>query len=298
MPDANYAEIREEVAKLCQEFPGAYWREARPRARLSHRIRRRADRGRLARRADPGGIRRLRPAACPRRPRSLRRCSAPAATAAPATRRCTSWARCCGMAVAAQKRHYLPKHRQRRTAAAGVRRHRADQRHRHHLDQDFRPQGRRRLRRQWPENLDLARRAFRPDAAACAHDAEARRSRSAPTACRFSSSTCAKRQRPADDPPDPHDDEPRDDRSLLRQCAHPRRKSDRRGGQGLSLHPLRHERRAHPDRRRMHRRRELVHRKGEPLRQRAHGVRPARSARTRASSSRSRAPMRRCGRPI
>ncbi|HEY1942680.1 MAG TPA: acyl-CoA dehydrogenase family protein [Roseiarcus sp.] len=27
MPDANYAEIREEVAKLCQEFPGAYWQK-------------------------------------------------------------------------------------------------------------------------------------------------------------------------------------------------------------------------------------------------------------------------------
>ncbi len=27
MPDTNYAEIREEVAKLCAEFPGAYWQK-------------------------------------------------------------------------------------------------------------------------------------------------------------------------------------------------------------------------------------------------------------------------------
>ena len=32
---------------------------------------------------------------------------------------------------ARRSKHYLPEHRQRRTAAAGVRRHRADDRHRH-----------------------------------------------------------------------------------------------------------------------------------------------------------------------
>ena len=40
----------------------------------------------------------------------------------------------------------------------------------------------------------------------------------------------------------------------------PAREPDRRGGQGLSLHPRRHERRANSDRRRVHRRRLLVHR--------------------------------------
>ena len=52
---------------------------------------------------------------------------------------------------------------------------------------------RRPLRRQRPEDLDLARRAFRPDAAAGAHHAARRGARSAPTASRSSWSTCARR---------------------------------------------------------------------------------------------------------
>jgi hypothetical protein len=56
--------------------------------------------------------------------------------------------------------------------------------------------------------------------------------------------------------------------------ARARRKPDRRRGQGLSLHPLRHECRAHSDRGRMHRRRQMVHRQGHRLRQGARRVRP------------------------
>src|SRR3954469_3984821 len=59
--------------------------------------------------------------------------------------------------------------REWRIAAAGVRRHRADQRHRHHLAEDVCETRRRQLRRQRPEDLDQPRRIFRPDAAACAH---------------------------------------------------------------------------------------------------------------------------------
>ena len=76
-------------------------------------------------------------------------------------------------------------------------------------------------------------------------------------------------------PADPHHDEPRHHRSVLREHAGAGGKSDRRGGRRLPLHPLRHERRAHPDRGRMHRRRQVVHREGHGLRQRARGVRPA-----------------------
>ena len=53
-----------------------------------------------------------------------------------------------------------------------------------------------------------------------------------------------------------------------------RGKSHRRGRPGLSLHPRRHERRAHPDRRRMRRRRQMVHREGDRLRQGPRRVRP------------------------
>ena len=50
---------------------------------------------------------------------------------------------------------------------------------------------------------------------------------------------------------------------------------DRRGGQGLPLHPRRDERRAHPDRGGVHRRRQVLHRPRQRLRQGARGVRPA-----------------------
>ena len=52
-------------------------------------------------------------------------------------------------------------------------------------------------------------------------------------------------------------------------------KSDRRGGQGLPLHPRRHECRAHPGRPGMHRRRPLAAQQGHRLRQGARRLRPA-----------------------
>ena len=62
--------------------------------------------------------------------------------------------------------------RDRRVAAAGLRRHRADLRHRHaRAAHHGGARRQRQLRRQRAEDLDLARRAFRPDAAAGAHHA-------------------------------------------------------------------------------------------------------------------------------
>ncbi len=84
----------------------------------------------------------------------------------------------------------------------------------------------------------------------------------------------ARGQQPGDQA-DPHHDEPRHHRGVLRQSAGAGGEPDRRGGQGLPLHPLRHERRAHPDRRRMHRRRQVVHRARQRLCQGARAVRPA-----------------------
>ena len=82
------------------------------------------------------------------------------------------------------------------------------------------------------------------------------------------------RQR-ADRAADPQHGQPRDQRALLRQPRDPGGEPDRRGGQGLQVHPRRAERRAHADRRRVHRRRLLVHRPASPLRERARRVRPA-----------------------
>ena len=190
-PHDDHAPIREAVRALCADFPGEYWRALdRDRGYPTEFVAALTKAGFLAalipeqyggsglpmcgRGGDHGGD--------PCRP---------AATAPPAMRRCTPWARCCGTATPTQKERYLPAIAERRTAAAGVRRHRADVRHRHAEPAHHRGARRQRLRRQRPEDLDLARRAFRPDAAARAHHAARAGRRSAPTGCRSSSSTCA-----------------------------------------------------------------------------------------------------------
>ena len=70
-----------------------------------------------------------------------------------------------------QKRRYLPEDRHRRNPLSGVRRDRADHRLRHHPAQNAGRPRRRPLRRQRPEDLDLAGPQIRPDATAGAHDA-------------------------------------------------------------------------------------------------------------------------------
>ena len=100
-----------------------------------------------------------------------------------------------------------------------------------------------------------------------------------------------------DHPADPHDDEPRHHRDLLRRRARAGREPDRRGGQGLPLHPLRHECRAHPDRAPNASATPSGSSTRRPPMPRSASCSAARSGRTRACSFRSRAPMRRCARP-
>ena len=128
---SDIADIREAVAALCARFPGEYWRELdRERAYPTEFVGALTEAGFLAA-SFPRSMAAPASASSPPR-RSSRRSSAPAATAPPATRRCTSWARCCATAAPAQKAQYLPKIAIGRAAPAGVRRHRADHRHRHH----------------------------------------------------------------------------------------------------------------------------------------------------------------------
>ena len=87
---------------------------------------------------------------------------------------------------------------------------------------------------------------------------------------------------------------PRHDRTVLRRSQGAQVGADRRRGQGLSLYPVGHERRAHPDRRGMHRRRAVLHRQGQRLCQGAQTSSAAPSAKTRACSSPSHAPMSSC----
>ena len=51
--------LRARTRTLCARFPDEYWRETRPRPRVPAGVRRRPDRGRAARRADPRRVRRL-----------------------------------------------------------------------------------------------------------------------------------------------------------------------------------------------------------------------------------------------
>ena len=57
----------------------------------------------------PDRVRRRRPRRSPKRRSFSKRSTAPARTPARATRRCTSWARCCGTDPIEQKQRYLPK---------------------------------------------------------------------------------------------------------------------------------------------------------------------------------------------
>ena len=118
-------------ARAVREVSRRILARARPRARLSDRIRRGADRSRLSRRADPGGIRR-------QRARRLRA----AAAILEEIHACRLQRRRLprpdvhdGHDAAARQRRaeedVSAEDRQRRIAPAGVRRHRADIRHRH-----------------------------------------------------------------------------------------------------------------------------------------------------------------------
>ncbi len=152
-----HAEIREEVGKLCARFPGEYWRKLdAERGYPTEFVHALTEAGYLAalipeeyggaglplvgRRGDPGD-----------------RPGARAATAPPATPRCTSWAPSCATASEAQKRTYLPKIAtgELRLQAFGVTEPTSgtDTTSLAHL----RPARGRSLRRQRPEGLDQPR---------------------------------------------------------------------------------------------------------------------------------------------
>ena len=293
---SDYPEIREAVVRLCAQFPGEYWRELDRETRYpSEFVKALTEAGYLAALIpeEYGGSGLPLSAAAA----ILEEIHRSGGNAAACHAQMYTMGTLLRHGSPEQKREYLPKIAAGRAAAAGLRRHRADHRHRHDAaEDDGAARGRRCLRRQRPEDLDLARRAFRPDAAARAHDA-GRAGEEADRGAVGAPRRHARggRQRP-DDPADPHDDEPRDDRAVLRRSARAGREPDRRGGQGLPLHPFGHERRAHPDRRRVHRRRAGSSR-GRRATPRSASCSAGRSARTRACSSRSRAPTPTCAPP-
>ena len=175
---------------------------------------------------------------------------------------------------------------------------RARHRHRHHPARDDRAAQGRSLCRRRPEGVDLARAALRPDDPARADHA----------ACRGQAQVgghvgLLSRARPGDrqgahGAADPQHGQSRDQRAVLRSARDSGGEPDRRGGQGLSLHPRRTQCRAHADRRRMHRRWLLVHRARRQVRRRAGRVRAADRQEPGGRLSRSPKPTWRSRRPI
>ena len=167
---AAYAEIREEVAKLCARFPGEYWRKLdEVRGYPTEFVQALTESGYLRRlipeeyggaglplvggrgdpRADPAQRLQQQRLSCP----DVHHGHDPAARQRGAEGR-----------VPAEDRV-------RRVAAAGVRSDRADERHRHHGAAHHGAARGRPLHRERAEDLDQPGRAFRSDAAAGPHDA-------------------------------------------------------------------------------------------------------------------------------
>ena len=170
MDESEHADIRAAVRKLCERFPGEYWRRLdRERAYPAEFVAALTEAGYLASLIpeEYGG-------------------AGLTLTAAAAVLEEIQHAGCNGGACHAQmyimgtllrhgsaaQKQISARHRLGRAASAGLRRDRADQRHRHQLDPHHRPARGRSLCRQRPEDLDQPRRAIGPDAAARAHHAE------------------------------------------------------------------------------------------------------------------------------
>ena len=226
---ADLAPIREAVRALCAKFPRRLLARPRPRARLSGRIRRGLDQGRLSRRADPGGIRRQRPDHDGRRRhhggnpglglqrRRLSRPDVHDGHGAASRQRRTEGALSAG-------------HRARRIAAAGLRGDRADLRHRYAQSAHHGGARRRSLRRQRPEDLDLARRTFRSHAAVGAHHAAGTGGVAHRRPVGVPHRHARGEGQGADHSADPHHDESRHHRGVFREHAGAGRQSRRRGG--------------------------------------------------------------------
>ena len=212
----DYPELRQSVRKICERYPGEYWRKLEDEQAYPTAIHRGIDRGRVSRLADPRGIWRLGPAAArrrgdPRRDQRLRLHREPGPR--PDVHH--------GHPAAARQRRAegaLPaEDRLRRIAAAGVRRDRAHHRLRHDQAQDPRGARGQSLRRQRAEGVDLARPAFRPDAAAGAHHAGRRGQAPHRRALGVPDRSARELRARGRDPPDRGDDQPQHHRGVFRQ---------------------------------------------------------------------------------
>ncbi len=255
----NFPEIRDGVRRLCAAFPGEYWRKLDAgRDYPTEFVTALTEAGYLSA-LIPEEYRRDPASAFPPRPRSSKKIQSEGCNGGACHAQMYTMGTILRHGIDRAEAAVPAEDRQRRAAPAGLRRHRADQRHRHHRPAHHRAARWRRIRRQRPEDLDQPRRAFRPDAAARPHHAPraGRKEDRRPVGLHRRHARGVGKAltiRPI--------------RTMMNHATtevffdnmrSPRRQPGRRGGQGVPLHPLGHERRAHPDRRRMRRRREMVH---------------------------------------
>ena len=289
MPSAELQQdLRAAVRELVQGVSRQLLARARRGARVSRRVRQGAHRRRLSRGADSGGVRRRRASASPRRRSSSKRSTAAAATPAPATRRCTRWARCCGTDRTRRSARSCRRSPtgELRLQAFGVTEPTTGSDTTQLKTTATRKGDRYVVRGQkvWisrAEHSDLLLLVVRTT------PIEQVKKRTDGLSILLVDLRDGGRPRP-DDPADPHDDEPRDDRAVLRRSRGAGRRAGRRRGQGLPVSARRPERRADPDRGRVHRRRPLVHRARARATRTSASSSTGRSARTRACSFRSR----------
>ena len=192
-------EIRSAVRELCARFPGEYWRGLEP-DRYPEEFVARADRGRLARGADPRGVRRRR-ALLTEASVILEEINASGGNAAACHAQMYTMGTLLRHGSDEQKQRYLPRiaSGELRLQAFGVTEPTAGSDTTRIKTLAERVDGG--YRDQRPEDLDVARPPLRPDAAARAHDA-ARRSRSERRPLGLPRRHAQGRRRRADDPPD------------------------------------------------------------------------------------------------
>ena len=222
----DYPELRESVRRICEKYPGAYWRGLEDeQAYPTEFVEELTEAGFLASLIPEeygGSGLPLRAAAV-----ILEEINASGCTASQGHAQMYIMGTLLRHGSAEQKAALSAEDRVGRIAAAGVRRHRADHRLRHDKAED--PRGARRQRRplprQRPEGVDLARAALRSDAAAGAHDAgrggQAPHRRAVGVPRR---SAREPRQR-ARNPADRGDDQPQHQRGVLRQSRRCRRRT-------------------------------------------------------------------------
>ena len=280
--------LRRSVREICERFPDAYWRKLdAERAYPEEFVRALTEAGFLSalipEQYGGAGL------GIAEASIILEEVNRSGATPAPAMPRCTSWGRCFGTAATRRSSGTFrtsPAVRLRLQAFAVSEPTTGSDTTQMKTMAVRKGDG---VRGDRPEGVDLARGAFRPDAADGADDAARAGGQAQRRAVDAARGHAVGRRPWPDHPSDSHDDESRDHRVVLRRPRSAGREPDRRRGQGIPLPARRPQRRADSHCRGVRRRRPMVHRARDRGTRRTGACSAARLARIRACSFRSRA---------